>query len=150
MTVIRILPGLLILLVAAAALGAGCTAPHTPPADRITPAGTAVQEIPTGEAGPFTEEGIVTEDRVIARFIPRDDEPTAYRVSYEVLTDGTTQEHVEGRVYEDVSPDNPITIAVLRRPDESVTFDVVIRDADGTVVWESRGTYGPLTISELG
>ncbi len=149
MTARTIRIGSIMLFVAAAVCAAGCTGPGTPPPGGIAaPAETAVQ-VPTGEAGAFFEEGIVNEDRVVARYVPRNDEPTVYWVSYEVLTNGTTKERAEDRLYENVSPESPITIVVPRSPGETVTFDTVIRDTDGTVVWESRAVYGPLAIREI-
>lgn len=141
--------GILILFVAAGLLVAGCTTPGAPPSGGIVTLSETPVQVPTGEAGAFFEEGFVTEERIIARYVPRSDEPTAYRVSYEVLTDGTTRERADDRLYENVGPENPVIILVDRRPGETVTVDAVIREPDGTVVWESRASYGPLEIREI-
>jgi hypothetical protein len=149
MTVRSLLPGILAFFVAMAVLGAGCTGPQIPSPDRVTPAGTAVQDIPTGEAGPFSEETFAGEDRVVVRYVPESEEPTEYRVSYEIIKNGTTDRRVEERIYENVSRINPIAVVVVRDPGETVAIDATIRYGNGTVVWESSAAYGPVVIREL-
>jgi hypothetical protein len=134
-------------LIMSSVLISGCSG--SPGNSVPTPVETPIQ-VPPGEAGPFFEEAFVSENQVVARYVPRSVEPMTYLVSYEVRIGGTTESRVEGRLYENISRTNPVVIVVHREPDETVAFDTAIRDVDGTVVWTSRASYGPTRITPLG
>ncbi|MDN7024851.1 hypothetical protein FGU65_08115 [Methanoculleus sp. FWC-SCC1] len=142
-----ILPGVLALCVAVAALAAGCTGPQVPPTGHAAPTEQPVQ-VPTGEAGPFSEKAFAGEDRVIVRYAPQSDEPTTYHVSYEVPRNSITSQRAKGRLYENIAKTNPITVAIARDPGETVAIDATIRYANGTVVWESSAACGSVVIQE--
>jgi hypothetical protein len=118
-----------ILIVIAAACGAGCLSSEPTP------------------AAPGPEFHQVTEgydDRIVFSVIPRSDTPGTYVVDYEILRNGTTVEARTGVVYENIAESAPIVFEVPRSPDDTISLEIEVRNTDGDVLHSSTTVIGPV------
>ncbi|HIH74424.1 MAG TPA: hypothetical protein HA306_04030 [Methanosarcina sp.] len=87
----------------------------------------------------FTSESYSYDDRF--KFVYTPVNPNALLdcyVSYHFQEDGTTQENIDRRLYENVSTENPISFEFPKRKGSRYKLDITIEDKDGAVLHKSE------------
>lgn len=87
----------------------------------------------------FISDVYGTEDSLTFRYIPKDEKPATYYSSYEVYEYGSPIISEHNKVYDDITPTNPIVINVSRQRNATYTMNMSIWDTDESCpLYQSR------------
>ena len=108
--------------------------------DQKTGGWTEAEIIEGNTPAAFYEGAYVDQESVVLSIIPTSDTTSNYTVSYEIEKQYGENYSME-KMFESVSPENPIVISVPRMGDEWVDIFVKVYDKNRTLVWESNSGY---------
>ncbi len=98
---------------------------------------------PGSNSSSFMAHVYGTEDVLSFQYTPKDEKPSTYSVSYDILEHGFPIISEHDRKYDDITPQNPIVINVSRQGNATYTMNMSIRkNNDPCVSYENRVSVG--------